>query len=708
MPIQQLDAQSKQNQNQQANSQANSPPISPNFQAYEAFKQVIDPTIQEVYTASLRAPIRLEVLNKFGVGRSGLSRSKELNAFRDGLKHLARSQARRDVTEEINKDNNGQLTKVYYSLLANYAVHSEAKGSVDAIMEQETERILDDVLPSRAITPHLKQAAYGAMQSNQSGAKLLELVVEKAQKKADELFEPLKEDAIDEARYIVKGKKDDENPSRRSKSLTTIAQDVQKHVTSNEVGKNAVSAAITADSFDSALAKVAPLIKQVVPFDGDSAELSVEIKIPVAPNGFISIHLGTEAEHDGEHYQLGVEANIGGGGTFKIAELKGSIGLFIEAKGPSENAALSLMSYGLYRQMYTTFPSIAKAMWGMGKKTGYSKLEEAEVWAAMIEEKYLQDEDSYVSIGQQAAFDASIETGIYEGDFQIKGQRTTTYNRENLDKLNSDEHTNAQLAKLNRDSVPSRLLQFLGVKSADPNKKVLQKSDIPQMTFGDNIDISYMIAQEDKNLSPHLSGGALDHSKKVGRENLLKRSKRYAEIGAKKSLSVSTEHTLSLPKGSIELGADFSLSADEISGEISFGFPEELKKLKGDDLFNHLFPKLTNIANSAAHLLYFNGDESIKNVNQFEGIKGVTTNAIQSVITSRELEGALEDLHGTTLRASIGLTYNLTKKELELELNLSKDTSHEISKKNKLDLEILNLSYSKSSKIAGFSKTFSF
>jgi len=695
-----------QPQNQSQQSKSNPAPHPMATTILEQYEPIIDSTATKVYETSLKAPIRLKVLDKFGVGRSAIFRSKELNAFRQKLKDTAREQARDDVAENLNTTftANENLKKAKHSMLANSSVYKDAKVSVDDIMGQEADKILQSVLPSEKFTPFLKSAARSSFQSNASHEKKMKSILDKAQERADELYKPLEEMAVNRARYIVKGIKGVPDTSGREGIVTEIGKNVQQNVKDREIGKKAVEASITVPSFDSALTKIAPLIKQVVPYAGDSAELSLEIKIPIPPSGFISIHLGASAEHDDDHYQLGVEVNIGGGGTFKVAELKGSVGLFIEAKGTSEMAALNLMSYGLYRHMYVLSPTIATTLWGLGGKTGYSKLEEAEIWAAVIEQQLTDDSESYVSVGQQAAFDATVKTGIYEGEFQLKGQRTTTYNKENLDGLNSDEHLNKQVAKLNKDSVPTRLLQLLRVKEADPNKKTYKKEDIQAMTFGENIDLGYITARE-KQLQP---GEKLTDIKKDGKDSLERRSKRYKEIEANKSLSITTEHTLSLPHGKIELGGSFSFSSSEISGEISFGFPEELKKLKGDSVFNHLFPKLTSITNSAVQLLVFNSDEKVTNVNDYEGLKILTANTIQSVIASQELEGALEDLHGTSITGTLEVKYDLEKKKLEIELVITKDTSHEIKHTNKLDLDVVNFNYSKSSKIAAIKKEVTF
>src|SRR5690606_11551691 len=103
--------------------------------------------LREVYTDKFFDPLKLAVLDKFGVGRGEWRRSDELNAFRQRLKDAARKQASLDIANQMDdhqdlKDKSN-IGKAFFGMAANKEAYSMSKISVDAIMDREAERIIE-------------------------------------------------------------------------------------------------------------------------------------------------------------------------------------------------------------------------------------------------------------------------------------------------------------------------------------------------------------------------------------------------------------------------------------------------------------------------------------------------------------------------------------------------------------------------------------
>jgi len=542
---------------------------------------VQDSELEVISQASLYQPLMKQVLYKFGVGRRGFRRSKQLNEFRSGLKEAAREQAREDVAAQI--DGNTQLTgksdisKNYYKLLANVESHSLAKMSVDSILQQESERIIQRLVPTDSTMSQMKQAinAKHTVPSNATPAKLKEekkAALTTAQDKAKQLLELFADVAVNEARVITKGDKFVEGSKRDDKRVCELTSDTKEQVKKDEIGKKSIDLAVEGKSIDSCLSTISPVINQAIPEEGDEAELSFQLKIPVTTGAFVLIELGAEAANEGDHVELGTEANIGAGGSIGIAELSAKIGMFLEANGSSVSSALTLMSYGMYRHMNVLFPTIAQRLWGLGGKTGLSSLEEAELWAAAVESEHLEDAENFVSVGQQIGVDASLETGIYEGELSLKAQRYTTYNKENMELL-ANAYNDEQQAKANATGS--------GQQPSIIDKVVL---------FGDPGDRS--------------------------KEKLAQKSELLSKLNTYKKLTVSAENKLDLGVMSFAFEGEGSLSfynghKDTLEASIGVDLPESIAGFSGwEQITEHVIPKIIETIGTIHKQLASNDSQS--------------------------------------------------------------------------------------------------
>lgn len=486
--------------------------------------------LQTVYETNFFQPLKNEVAYKFGVGRRAFRRSKELNAFRQKMKDEARLQASNDITNHIqsgqSKIGDSEISKEFYSLMANREAYAASKLSVNSIMQKKSEEIINRLLPEDTAINQLDQAAVAAVSVNQAANKETrkKKALSSAQAKAVELLERYKEPAINEARKIVKGDKSQSDSKPDEQQTQSMLTEVRTQVTSDDIGKNALDKVVEAESVNSGLNKISPLIQAAVPNEGDSASVNFELKIPVGKGAFVLIGLGAEAENDGDHFKISANISIGAGVGVSIAELSVSLGMFIEANGSNITSTMNLLSYGMYRNTNAAIPPLARKLWGMDNKSGRSSLDEAEIWASAIEANELTDEENYVDVGQSLTGAAAIETGIYSGQFELAGQRFTKYNKKNIDAL-----AQRYLKDMATGKIENMTEEDFENTSED------EKERIASLLFGDKTVTT---------------SGALSQKAEL-----------LNKLGTYKKISVSTSHELTTPL------CDFSFSAD---GAITF------------------------------------------------------------------------------------------------------------------------------------------
>lgn len=409
--------------------------------------------IEMISNAKLYDPLRAKLLDKFGVGRKATFRSKELNEFRAGLKKAARDQAKTDIAAHVSsgQSHTGQsnISQQFYSLMANREAYASSKGSVDEIMKQKSNEIIESLLPTSTVYNQLQQASL-THSSITDSKEQKKKAISSAQAKATSLLELFQDQAVDKARHITKGTGQEAENKR-----TGAIKDVTDQVTTDKVGENAFKKVVTAESVNSGLKKIAPIIQTTLPADGDAASMEFELKIPITSGVYASIGLGAEAENEGDHFTLGTDISLGAGVSAGITDVAVKLGMFIEAKGSSVQSALNLMSYGMYRNLNVRLPSLAQYLWGMGEKSGKTQLEESEIWAATIEANELSNDDNYVDVGQSLSASVDVETGVFTGEFEASAERFTKYNKENISALATQifgDETDTSLAALTMKS----------------------------------------------------------------------------------------------------------------------------------------------------------------------------------------------------------------------------------------------------------------
>ena len=186
----------------------------------------------------------------------------------------------------------------------------------------------------------------------------------------------------------------------------------------------------------SAFRRLGMLIDAAAPVNGDSAEVSLSVKFPVAPGAFVGFEFATSAERDNDYVTVSVNLGVTGGGTAGAAELGGALGGYLKAKAKTGADAAELMSYGLFRRCRQSnlIPrELENALWG-GSTGGYG-WQRAEQWSKDVETRILADpngEESEVESGAYGAFQAKGKAGSVELSGQAKGTLGTVINAKTL------------------------------------------------------------------------------------------------------------------------------------------------------------------------------------------------------------------------------------------------------------------------------------
>lgn len=403
-------------------------------------------------------------LHKLGIGRGFFeSTSDELKKLHGEMKQQAMIDLQARLDQELSTSSTiDVLAKELadakgYSKDAQKAATQGLDAAVEAVLRTQATQIARQFLPPSAkddILSAAKTRGYSVSRtlkndSPSEWAKAAKAAKEGATLKASEIFTELAPGVEDEARKIAKGrskldasfegKQDQKDSYKRKKDDLKAAAKVEPKV---------IKDVIEANGFDSALTKMAPLVDSAVPNPGESASLEIEVKIPVFSVGlgeaYVLFAFAGEVKRDNEDgdKQLTVSSSItfGAGYTAFGFDANFRMGLFLEAAGKDSQAALNLMSYGLYRQMQNVSEKASAYLWGGAGKAldgkekdpqadrkGYTDADRAELWAAKIE-KQVMDENAYVDVGLLAKLSAEVKAGVLEADASAsyKGMRRYT------------------------------------------------------------------------------------------------------------------------------------------------------------------------------------------------------------------------------------------------------------------------------------------
>lgn len=686
----------------------------------EQYNGAIEAAAETVYEKRLYDPLHEAILLEFGVGRSGFFRSKEVNSFRNIMKKTARDTSYNEIDETASKTQDSMLQKLYNTNLAKKEAYASSKKNVDATMSMKADSIISSVASRNGVIFDMIVDIIPTLDKTKKQEKIVKDFTDSADKYAKKLEPPKKLEAIEQAQTIVQKvieedsqgkfqeleKLKNDNSSEASKLVLNVSNNTKG------VGDQAYKkvTAIKDENVFSAFAKAAQIVKQVVPNDGDSADASFEISIPLTPFAAIVFNIGASCEHgkedvdDGtgagttreqDYYTVGAEINIGASGKisglFAEAVLKGTLGLFVEAQGRRPEDALTLISYGIYRVLFTKSESLASSIWGNGGKTGFSKFEEAEIWASMIEKNILEDENTSVSVGAQAGFSAEAKTTdkynevfktilAVKGEGELKGQKYYQYSKKIIEEAGLES--------------PAALEDILKNLEDDPRmrKLIVPPGAVPQPGQVPN-----------------------PHAGKQFKDVLEARRTKFKDNihhKTKLSLSASTEFSFAKKAGfgcGIEGGITLNHSGNSRDANaqaqknlrkiqieaIEFGinlkFPEGVDDL---DAFNQILPKVSDYAAAIIGNTVNKASTDSENVGVVAGREAalnVVNTSLQSYVSTLKLDKTpFEDSWGSELSAGLNFEFNLLENENKIELEITRAQSHSF------DFEVVNFSVEKS------------
>ncbi len=183
-------------------------------------------------------------------------------------------------------------------------------------------------------------------------------------------------------------------------------------------------------SASSSLTRAGQLLDVLLPNNGDKGEVELELKVPVSPGAFVGGLLKLEGEREKGKSKVRAEVALTGGVTIGIAELRGAIGGYFEAQAPTNEGAMKLVSYGLYKRLTesSVVPSeLANYFWG-GSTNSVGRAR-SDKWAAAVEDELLDDNndhETYVETGGLAGAKAEAGVGA-KASAEIKGTSGKRY-----------------------------------------------------------------------------------------------------------------------------------------------------------------------------------------------------------------------------------------------------------------------------------------
>ncbi|WP_197285210.1 DUF4157 domain-containing protein [Planktothricoides sp. SR001] len=412
--------------------------------------------IDPIYDSELYAEIYGAVLSKLGVGRGAWRRSDELNQFRQKLKDAARTQAATDIEQSINHQSlSGDARKEYIKMKANVEAYGLAKGSVDQVMKQQAEKIVDNVIPKVSTVLDLRKAANERaidktrsliskdpeLQNQDNIKAIKKAAIEAATQQAKSILSQKEPAAVAIAREITKG-----DPLRQEEQALT--EKVIDQTKTDRVGSRAIQKVIEADTLTQGFEKIASLIDANASAAGTSVSLNIELRIkdPMTGGYFISQFIGEaskEQEEETEPLEVSLrsEFSLGGGWERFGLDLNAQVGFFFESTATDTKKAVGLISYGLYRTLQTKNldSTVANAIWGYGGKSQLKhKGKEAETWATAMEEYLFKnaqgniDETSKVEVGALLKGNAKANLGFATGELEAKFSYAKQYSAESI------------------------------------------------------------------------------------------------------------------------------------------------------------------------------------------------------------------------------------------------------------------------------------
>lgn len=421
-------------------------------------KIVTDPFINKVTKNHFTEPLIAATAFRLGAVKRWGRRDKDGKQYRQDLKDAARDKAGEEIHTEVQaKPNLSDTMKEFYEAKAQGKLYKDVKKFVDEVTFAKAETIATALVDPHkgAIKEQARKTLYAGIRGSKSTFewRMKQIAAGGAVDKIEVLYPNVKQEAITQA--------SDERTDVGKK--TQVKQDITDQIDATYTSEF-VKAAIESDTIGNGWKVIAGIIDTAVPNIGGKAKLDLQLKIPVQAGIFITFQFVGEAEREsylkkdksaplnrhGKHpkklmelLKARVEFTTGvGGGIQGVFEAAGQFGGFMEAQANTSHQVTQLLSYAMYRKMndYRGLAPLAARIWGQGGKTrridkttgratgtNYTRGEEAELWAAMVEEQAMTDKHAYADIGLLGKAKAVGNLGVGKGELEAKLGGGTRY-----------------------------------------------------------------------------------------------------------------------------------------------------------------------------------------------------------------------------------------------------------------------------------------
>jgi hypothetical protein len=392
-------------------------------------KSFVFTTAQEAYTKNLFNPVWDGLLATLGLTRGALLRSKEQNAMRQLLKDAARAQANKEIAEKVDKGDvpqaGGERGQKNFKNKANSIAYKEAKSSVDMVVKKKAFDIAQQ--RTQSFKPELVKAGEAVIsgpltRANKSTIK--KAIVAAAEEKQEAVFD----DAVTDAKGFVTELATAKTTPPSGGGVPQAVEDVRAQVTEDNIADKVIEKTIEAQSPSKAFEAIGALIDREIPNEDDECELEISVSLPCGHGVNVEFGYTGSAERDDKGVTLNNQITLGVSWSIHFAEIKGAVGLVLNAKGADTAAAMNLINFGMYQGVNGVSSAAGGYFWGYGGKgEGVTSEAEARDWANDMAERYLKGEDAYVDLGWLVSLGAKFDTGVGDVEAEIVYQNLKRY-----------------------------------------------------------------------------------------------------------------------------------------------------------------------------------------------------------------------------------------------------------------------------------------
>lgn len=407
----------------------------------------------QTYSRKLEADLRNYLENKVGAGGARFWRSAELRAFRARMKSAGRATARQEATQELPLALPPAMahmpaTQRYALLRAKQKIHKAAKDPVNEALREMADRGTRQLLPAGVteLEAAASTAAWGVLRrdvANVQDPRQGAAARARATSALKAFYTGLWQRKRQEARTWKNGIIKNVDLGTRDNLQQQEEQAVNQKVQQSHVGRDTIRTVLAGETPGKALSLFGHMLDTVVPNSGDSISLDIELRIPIPQTpAFIllgikgqanrgrkgSVNAAPDQVGSDDWLEVRGDFTIGGGVEFVGLRADAALDFFARAGADGTADTTKALSYGIYRFAAGKSEKLAR-FWAGQKIDGISHVEQAETWAAMVEEQAFEDAGTFVDLGVVGRLRGQANLGAVSGSAQLGGGTFRRYNR---------------------------------------------------------------------------------------------------------------------------------------------------------------------------------------------------------------------------------------------------------------------------------------